>query len=232
MKAESLGFYGLSAIRLAALSAAASALAALSAGFVLNPALGPATIEVQILVFCIVAYVVASIPRRALDLERLVQARESVMLSAAAAALLVGTGSKAKTFLALRSDVPSIESALESARRGILLGAGVEVAANRASRKIASPSVSNVISRISAFGTDSVSIEGEEVRGLRSSAALRRETKLPVFMTTCFFLPIITILYAEFSHLGTLVGMISLISLEVLILDFAFYLCSADRMSR
>jgi len=72
----------------------------------------------------------------------------------------------------------------------------------------------------------------EESRGLASSSDLSRETKLPVFMTACFFTPIMLLLYAVFSHSYSGGSLAELIALEFIILDLTFYLSSGDRGPR
>jgi hypothetical protein len=55
------------------------------------------------------------------------------------------------------------------------------------------------------------------------------ETKLPIFMTVCFFAPIMITLYAVFSHTYQPDRLAELGAFEFTIIDLAYYLSAADR---
>jgi hypothetical protein len=232
MRIESFEHFGIDSRRLLLLGLSAAVVTAMACAAVAGDALGPATVEVDSVLGALVCYLVVSTPRRVLDSQRVAQARESVPLSVAGAAFLTATGSRSKCMLLLRSKDRELARALTNARRRILLGTPVDESATRASRGLASYSAASVLRSIADLESNISAAGGEESQGLAASSQLSRETKLPIFMTVCFFSPIVLLLYSAFSHIsqpGTFAG---LVALEVIVLDLAFYLCSSDRRPR
>jgi hypothetical protein len=228
LRLESFDHYEVDAFKLGAMGAALAACALVACDLAFGPALGSTALEVALVVGGLVFYLVLSTPRRALDRERISQARGSVRLSAAAGAFLSATGSKARTLLMLGSREQGLERVLAAARKRVLLGAGCEEAAGAAADAVASSAAAAVLRRVSAFGFEEVAAEGEETQGISRSASLGRETKLPVYMTLCFFAPVVLLLYSDFAHLVDVSSLIALFALEVVVLDLAFYVCSSD----
>jgi hypothetical protein len=228
LRFESYEHFDVDVLKLVLLSFDLGACAAVGCGMAFGPLLGQAAPETALVVGGLVFYLVASTPRRALDRERLSQARGSVLLSGAAGTLLAATGSRARTLLTLKSKELALDGVLANARRRTLLGVSSELAAASAADAVSSSAAAAVLRRVSSFGFEDVAVEGEESQGIYRSASLGRETKLPVYMTLCFFAPVVLLLYSEFSHLADIASLSALLALEVIVLDLAFYVCSSD----
>ncbi len=190
--------------------------------------LGGATAPALAVVGALVFYIVVSAPRRLLDAQRVAQARESVLLSAAATACLSVTGSRPKTVLLLRSRDEGISHMTTEIGRRVLLGARVPDALAASSGRLASYSAAASLQATALLGRKRFDAGDEETRGLASSSDLSRETKLPVFMTACFFTPIMLLLYSVFSHSYSSGSLVELVALEFIVLDLAFYLSSGE----
>ena len=232
MKLASLDHFGISPTKIVALGVAVSSALAFAAMEVLGNVLGGGTDPALVAIAFLVFYVVVSAPRRLLDAQRVSQARESVLLSAAATACLNVTGSRPRTVLLLRSRDPEVSRALTEAGRRLLLGADVSGAVSSSSERLASYSTVAALQGVAKLERRTPDAGDEEARGLASSSDLARETKLPVFMTACFFTPIMLLLYSVFSHSYGEGSLVELVALEFIVLDLAFYLSSADRGPR
>ena len=232
MKFMSLDHFGISAWKLVLAGLSASAVAALLTWFLIGGALGEANEATALVVGILVLYVLLSTPRRMLDRARVAQARESLALSAAAMACLSVTGSRSKTLIMLRPRNPALAAATAEAGRRVLLGDRVDSAIAGPSRDLASYSAAQSLTNVATMGTGDIEFEDEETRGLSASSELMRETKLPIFMTVCFFSPIMLVLYAVFTHSYGSVILAELAAFEFVVIDFAFYLSSTDREPR
>ena len=232
MKFASLDHFNINPAKLAAaglvISFGLTLTAAAVLGDVLGGATGPALAVIAILVF----YAVASSPRRLLDSQRTAQARESVLLSAAATACLNAVGSGPRTILILRSRDRVISRALSEAGRMVLLGTRPHDALVSSSRWVSSYSATVALQEVASPERKAFDAGDEEARGLASSSELSRETRLPIFMTACFFTPIMLLLFAVFSHSYSVTSLSELLAFEFIVLDIAFYLTSGDRGPR
>lgn len=229
MNFESAERYGISVRRLAAASAGASAAVAGGTSLLAGGVLGQATAPVAVVLAALAFYSVASAPRRLRDRERVSQARDSVLLLASARACLGATGSRAKTLLILRPRERTLADGVGVAGRRVLLGTRVEDALGSAAVGLSSYSASQALGSIAELRPESFDAGDEESRGLASSDDLSRETKLPLFMTVCFFAPIMLTLYAVFTHAYSPSGLAELVGLEFVAVDLAFYLTAYDR---
>lgn len=213
--------------RLICAGVAAASCAWLSSEAVLGGVLGQAEPLVLLVISGLVFYLVVSTPRRMFDRQRVQEAREAVLLSASARACLEVTGSRPRTLMMVRPRVPSIARAVRESSRMVLLGTRVEDALWRASGGLASGSASVALRSLATLGPGGFGAGDEESRGLASSDDLSRETKLPMFMTACFFAPIMLLLYAVFSQTYSPSGILELVVFEFIVVDLAFYLSSA-----
>ncbi len=229
MKIASYDWFDLDVRRMVAFGVGASAAAVAVSGLALGDVLGTAKPPVLLIVGFVVMYGVMSTPRRLLDRQRAAQARESVLLSAAATACLSVTGSRSRTMIVLRSRQPSLAGALAKIGKQTLLGNRVEASIAQASRGIPSFSAANVFAGLAHPRSAAYDAGDEEVRGLDLSAEQSRETKLPVFMTACFFTPMMLLLYSVFSREYTAQALAELFAFEFMVLDLVFYFTAGDR---
>jgi hypothetical protein len=232
MKIASLDHFGMSIWKISLVGVSASAASAAIAAVVTGDVLGGAKSPLLAVIAALVFYIVLSTPRRILDGQRVSQARESVPLAAAATACMNVTGSRSRTIILLRSRDVTLSNNLRDVGRWVLLGARADGAIARASRNLSSYSVVTALRSVATLSPRTFDAGDEETRGLASSSELSRETMLPIFMTTCFFTPIMLLLYAVFSHAYELVSLIELISFQFIVLDLAFYLSSSERGAR
>lgn len=228
MKYDSLERYGISFWKLVAVSAGAAASVGaatlLFAGRVLGGASGPVVLVISAMAF----YGVASAPRRMRDSERVAQARDAVLLTASARACLGATGSRAKTLLLLRPREETLREKVAAAARGVLLGFTPDGSLGRSAMDLASTSASEALRSVGELSPDSFDGSDEEARGLASSGDLNRETRLPLFMTVCFFAPMLLLMYAIFSRAYDPQSLAALCGLEFVVVDLAFFLSSYD----
>ncbi len=229
MKLASFSRLNISMWRIIALAATASASAAVLAGFAVGGSLGQVRPAILVVIGALVFYIVLSTPRRILDSQRVAEARESLLMSAEANACLAVTGSRPRTLIMLRSRNPAVRKTLSEAARMILLGARVEDTVETSTSNLASYSAAAALKGVAHLRTGGIDMGDEEVRGLASSSELTRETKLPMFMTVCFFTPIMLLLYAVFSHSYDPQSLAELAALEFIVTDLAFFLSSAER---
>ena len=229
MKFGTLEHLGVDPAKLVLLGVAAAAIAALVFRLLVGEVLGSSTGIVLVVVGVLVFYMVVTTPRRIQFANARSQAREAVLLSTAAAACLSVTGSRTRTMLALRSKDPEISDVLTDAKRRILLGHSASGAIRGASTRLSSYSAINALMSVSERESGAIEERGEESQGIVSSSQLSRETRLPIFMTACFFAPILLVMYSVLSHVTSPLGLAELVALEVIALDVAFSFCSSER---
>jgi hypothetical protein len=229
MKFASFEALDISLWRMGAIALGASALAIFALGLVVGDALGQAKTPTLLVMAALVCYIVVSAPRRILDRQRVAQARESLLLSAAGQACLGVTGSRSKTFMLIRPRERALATAAAEAARRILLGTRVRAAVVESSRGLASYSAVTALRSLATMKSREFEAGDEESRGLATSSELIMETKLPMFMTVCFFAPIMIILYAVFSHTYGPEQLTELGAFEFAVLDLAYFFSSADR---
>ena len=227
MRFTSFEAFGISIWRMLALSLATSTMVAVGLELALGDVLGQAKIAILLVAAILVFYVTMSAPRRQLDRQRVAQARESPLLSASVQACLKVTGSKSKTFMLIRPRERTLSAAVKETARRILLGIRAEAAATESCHTIASYSAAAALQSVAVAGAREFVGEDEEFRGLAMSTELSMETKLPIFMTVCFFAPIMIMLYALFSHVYQPEQLVELGAFEFAVIDLAFYLCAA-----
>ncbi|MDG7011315.1 MAG: hypothetical protein JRN57_04260 [Nitrososphaerota archaeon] len=227
MRFSSLEHFGLSAWRLACVGIASASGGWLLGDLVLGGVLGQAKPGILLIISALVFYLVVSVPRRMLDGRRVSEAREAVPLSASARACLEVTGSRPRTLMMVRPREPSLARSLEAAARMVLLGTRVEDALAHAAEGLASYSSAATLRSLAVLRPEGFESGDEEARGLAASGDLSRETKVPMFMTVCFFAPILTLLYAVFSHSYSAASMSELTALEFIIVDLTYYMSSA-----
>jgi hypothetical protein len=193
------------------------------------PFLGQIALVLGVVVGLGSGYAVAAIPRRSLEGSALEQARESPALAAAASVYLQSSGSKSKTVLMLRSDEPRLSSMLAELRRTTLLGIDPVDSYARMGGRAESDSVSKILGAVVRAQGERLVDEGEELEGMVLASLSKEETKFPVFLTVCFFLPIMLMLLAAIGHHTDPVAMVSLTFLELVVLDLALALSSTER---
>jgi hypothetical protein len=194
--------------------------------------MGEGTLPTLLLVGAVSFYIVLSAPRRIVDSRRIAQSREAVLLAAAALACLSVTRSKSRTAVMLRSRDPSIRNSLTEVGRRVLLGSKAESAIAASVGGLSSYSAVAALQGVATLSLRPFDAGDEEARGLALSSELSRETKLPVFMTACFFAPIMLLLYAVFSHSYAPQDLAELVAFEFIILDLSFYMSSGERSGR
>jgi hypothetical protein len=154
------------------------------------------------------------------------------MLSAACGSLAEVTGSRARVFFGVSSQERELKAALSRVRRELLLGRRVEDAVGEAAAALASYSASASLEATADPSNGGLRERGEEAQGILGADLLSRETKFPVFMTACFFSPVLLLLLAVFLHLLEPLQLAELLALEVLFIDAAFFACSPERGGR
>jgi hypothetical protein len=229
MKFASLDHFDISPWRIMGVGGSASGASALIFGAVIGGALGPVGSATEVVVAILVLYIVVTTPRRILDSQRVAQARESVLLSVAASACLSVTGSRSRTLTLLRSTEDTLAKTLSEITRQLLLGNKAEMAVMGASKNLASYSAIAALYRMAVFRPRAFDAGDEESTGIAKSSELSRETKIPIFMTVCFFAPIMLLLYAVFFHLYDTMSLGELAAFEFVIIDLAFYMSASDR---
>jgi len=229
MRFASFEAFSISIWRIVALGLASSALVGTAVGLAMGDALGQAKTAILLVVAALLFYVVVSSPRRFLDQQRVAQARESLLLSASAQACLTVTGSRSKTLMLIRPKDQALGAAVKEASRRILLGTSVGTAVAACSRGIASYSAAAALQNVATTDAKEFAAGDEESRGLAAASELSMETKLPLFMTVCFFTPMMLVLYAVFSHTYQPERLVELGAFEFAIIDLGYYLSAAER---
>ena len=122
MKFASLDHFGVSPWRLGCVGVAAASAAWLLSEAALGSVLGQAKPAVLPVVAALVFYMVVSIPRRLLGRQKVSEAREAVLLSAAARACREVTGSRPRTLMMLKPREPALARSTGAAAWMVLLG--------------------------------------------------------------------------------------------------------------
>jgi hypothetical protein len=229
MKFASLEHFEIRVWKIALFGIAVASAACLATSFAIGGVLGQAKGAVLIVEGALVFYITVSTPRRLMDGRRVSEARESVLFSAAAKACLNVSGSRARTLVTLRPRDPGLAQAVEAATKKVLLGTKVEDAIEESAEKLVSYSAAAELRSVASLRSTAFDAGDEETRGLENMSGLDRETKIPMFMTACFFAPIMMLLYALFTHSYDPGSLTDLTALEFIILDLAFYLSATDR---
>jgi hypothetical protein len=229
MKFASLEYFEIRVWRISLFGIAVASAVWLATSFAIGGVLGQAKGPVLLVEAALVFYITVSTPRRLMDGRRVLQARESVLLSASAKACLNVSGSRARTLATLRPRDPSLARAVEAATKKVLLGTRVEDAIEESAEKLVSYSAAAELRSVASLRSTAFDAGDEETRGLENMSGLDRETKIPMFMTACFFAPIMMLLYALFTQSYDPGSLTDLAALQFIILDLAFYLGASDR---
>ena len=229
MRVASWSYYGLDPARVVALGLFVSSVAGVLLYAATRAVLGSDAPEVSLALASVVLYLVLSLPKRALGSATLSQATEAPTLAAAVSANLEATHSRTRSVLLLESNDPTIASLLVRAKRDILLGFGVSHSLSRATDRVASQSAKNVLDSIASSEPEMIDEGGEETQGITQASRLSEESQLPLFMAVAFFTPILLILYAVLSHVTEPGGFAGLVIVQLVVLDVAFYVSSAER---
>jgi hypothetical protein len=232
LKLASLDHFGLSAWRVAAVALASSSASWLVADLAFGDALGGAGSLVLFMVAAAVFYIVATTPRRLLDMGRVSQAKEAVLLASSSKALLEVTRSRSRSVLLLRARDRDVAAAVTRASRAILLGESVTRSVGGVSGSLASYAVAAALRGLAEPMKGRPDPDDEEARGLAGSAALSRETKVPMVMTVSFFTPIMLLLYTVLTHSYGAVRLAELAAFELAVLDLTFHLGAPGRPRR
>ena len=228
MRFASLQHFGVSAWRLACVGVGFSSAMWLGGGAAMGGVLGEAGPVVLMVTSGAVFYLVVTTPRRAMGRERELESKESVLLSTSARACLAVTGSRPRTLVMLRSKEKGTERARNAAARLVLLGTRVEDALEEASASLVSYSAAAAFRGLAALRPEGLEGRDEESNGLASARELSRETRIPMLMTVCFFSPILMVLYAVFSQSYSPTSVSELAALELIVVDLAYFLTSAE----
>jgi len=228
MRFASFEMYSISIWRIVALGLVSSALVVIAVGQAIGDAMGQAKIATLLIIAVLVFYIALSSPRRFLEQQRVAQARESLLLSASAQACLTVTGSRSKTFMLIRPKDQALGAAVKEAARRILLGTSVGDAVATCSRGVASYSAAAALQDVATTNAREFVGGDEESKGLAVASELNMETKLPIFMTVCFFTPIMLVLYAVFSHMYQPERLVELGAFEFAAIDLGYYLSAAE----
>jgi len=229
MRFVSFEAFDISIWRMVTLGVASSAFVGIAVWFAVGDALGQAKTAIVLVIVAVVFYITVSSPRRMYDQQRVAQARESLLLSASAHACLMVTGSRSRTVMLMRPKERALRAAVKEAGRRILLGTGVSAAVEASSRAVASYSATSAIQSVATTSTGEFVGGDEESRGLAAASELSMETKLPMFMTICFFAPIMIVLYAVFSHTYQPERLVELGAFEFAVIDLGYYLSAAEK---
>ncbi len=221
--------YSVDERKLLAVGAVSGVAAGLVVQLVSGEALGGAAPGLEAVVALAVFYMVASIPRRALEAEAFDESKEAAGLSIMSSATFNATRSRSRTMLMLRPRNPQLRRVLCEVKRAILLGTPPEQAVRGGSSAVASYSVSNVLRKAATMSADSMEEGGEERRAMLNAMLLSEESKLPLFTTVCLFTPIMLTLYAVFSHAGDPRSLAGLVGLQVVVVDIAYFFSSPER---
>jgi hypothetical protein len=166
-------------------------------------------------------YLVFTAPLRVVRMASFRQTLEAPSLAAACNIYLRSTSSRSKTILMLRADEPRLRSFLARARRFTLLGYDAPSAVRAAEPQAHLFSESATTAVHSVVGVDRARVEegSDELDGILNSSGLEEETKLPLFIAVCFFLPIMLMLFAAVAKETGPVALGAMLLLEVVVLD-------------
>ncbi len=229
MKLESLDHYGIDPLKLGALGTAGAIVAGIGFELAVGRVLGSTTPIVLMVLAGLVFYGIVSSPKRVLDHQRLSQSREAVVLAVSASACLPITRSSSRSLLILRSNELGLAETLRAVGRRILLGESTSSAIRAETGRLASYSAANTLKAIASTQKGHVKEGAEELAGLTGYSELSSETRLPIFMTVCFFSPIMLLLYSVFSKSTSPASLAELVLLQVILLDLTYFVCSPKR---
>ncbi|HZW84486.1 MAG TPA: hypothetical protein VFE91_01105 [Nitrososphaerales archaeon] len=198
----------------------------------LGEAIGAATPAVIAGISVLVGYIVLTTPGRLLSATRVAQSKEAPLLSLSAAACMEVTGSKSRTLLVLRGRSRSVESALFDMRRRVLLGREAGRVVELGTKKIVSQSLTAALESAVTTGPARADFGGVEATGYSTASEAADETRLPVFLSVCFFTPILLILYSVFSRAFDPRVLTELVVLEFVAVDVAFFVTTSEGVTR
>ncbi len=173
-------------------------------------------------------YLAATAPKRGLQRSALAQAREAPVLAASTTVHLQTTGSRSKTLLTLRSQDDEMQRYLLSVRRQIMLGFDPRSAVQGQEGSPASESVRRILRSLSE-SSSRINADSVELEGMQSASALGEETKVPVFVAVVFFMPIMLILFSALSKNTGLFSLLSILILQIVVLDLTYAISSSER---
>jgi len=207
--------------------------AAVGSGILLQTAsggvLGAGAPELDLVVGVIVFYMVLSVPKRLVEASSLSQSREASSLSVMASVDFEATHSRSRTMLMLMPTDSDVGHVLQRVKRSILLGQSPSSAVDESVGTLASYSAADALRKAAVMSPDSMEEGGEENRGIVNALQLGEESKLPLFMTVCFFTPILLLLYAVFSRLQDPRSLAELVGVQLVVLDLSFHFTSSER---
>lgn len=228
MRFASLEAYGIHPAKLLALAFGAALGAWLLSSLVVGSSLGGAAVWVTGGFAAIAGYLVLASPRRMFSAERIAQSREAVLLSLSSSACMDVTKSRSRTLMLLRARSRRTSSVLRELRRDILLGFDPRNAVKRRTGNLASSTLLSALEAASTTDPGRPDTGGEETEGYAKASELDNETRLPLFMTVCFFTPILLILFSVFSHSSDPKTLAELVGLEFISIDLAFFFSATD----
>lgn len=182
---------------------------------------GPASTFLGAVAACGVSYIVFTAPRRSIDRASFDQTVEAPSFAAASNIYLSSTCSRSKTLLLLRAEEPYLSSFLLRVKKKVLLGHDAPAATRDCMPQnyLFSESIRGVLNSIVGLSRTRVEEGGEELDAILSSSGLDEETKLPVFISVAFFLPIMLMLFSAMAKQITPLALGALFVLEAIILD-------------
>jgi len=229
LRFASYDYYGIDPVRLVLLAVFASGLAVGAVYLASESVLGGETPVVCLILGAIVMYLVLSAPRRMAESATLQQAKEATILAAAGSASLEATHSRTRSVLALDSGDETIARLLVASKRNLLLGYSVADSLGGAVDGTASQSARNVLEAMANAEASTIEEGGEETQAISQASQLSEESKLPLFMAAAFFAPILLTLFAVLTHQTGPGSFGVLVLLQMVILDIAYYVSSAER---
>ena len=230
MRFTSFDAYEVHPAKLSILSAGIAIAIGVALWTVLGEAVGAATPAVIVGLSALVFYLVMTTPGRLLSAARVAQSKEAPLLSLSAAACMEVTRSRSRTLMLLRGRSRPVESTLFDMRRSILLGREASEVVGISTKKIVSHSLAAALESAVSTGPIGSDLGGEEANGYRAASEASGETRLPLFMTVCFFMPILLILFSVFSKSFDPKTLTELVVLEFVTVDIAFFLTTSDGM--
>jgi hypothetical protein len=226
MRFGSLEHYGVNTWRLALVATAAAVICAAGVLLAAGGVLGTAAPGLVLVVGSIAFYLVATVPKRMLETSAMLQSKEAPSLAVMASVDFEATRSRSRTILMMMPVDRELAAEVTGAKRAILLGASPEQAADASAKRLAAYSAGSAVRKAATMTPESIEEGGEESESMAVALRLGEESKLPVFMTACFFTPILLLLYALFSHLESPENLAELAFVQIVVLDVAFHVCS------
>jgi hypothetical protein len=223
MKIRSWEYFEMSGPRLIVIAAVFGVCAAAGVFYLVRDFVGSAASLFSALIGIATTYYVLSEPKRQLEGSALAQARESPVLAASAMISLEVSKSRSRTILGMDCEELQMRRKLGELKKRTLLGQEVQVEDDDDAFFLPSESASRIIKSVCSFKKDESSIQGMEAEGILSASMLGEETKMPVMVALCFFLPIFMVIGASITHAnGTVLAQFVLFQLILLDLGLAF----------